>query len=352
MGIKNLSTIIEKYAKTSRNRIHLSQLKGYKVAVDANLYIFKHLYGKSNCIDGIFFMINKFLKFNITPIFIFDGSIPNEKTHTINQRKLNKDKIKHRILELRAYKEVIIKNSIKDDEINEDKIEKINDEINSLENRLVYVNNDIFDKIKELLRLMNIKYNDNTNCESEQYCSKLCKIGIVDAVVSDDTDTLACGSKYVIRNFTNKDDYVDIYRLDKILGLLELDMDQFIDMCILLGTDYNQRPRNLCIDEIYKLIKEFGKIEEIKSESLTKWKNQINIDKIRSILRLEYVDIDTDNSINKSSIEMVDELRIFMRDNSTLDEETYNHRIQLIQESKPSNYIVTSRYPSFSHSII
>lgn len=352
MGIKNLSTIIDKYAKSSRKRVHLSQLNGYKVAVDANLYIYKHLYGKNNCIDGIFFMINKFLKFNITPIFIFDGNIPNEKAYTISQRRLNKEKIKNRLLELKTYREFLIKNNIKEDGYCENKIETINEEINTLENRLVYVNNDIFDKIKELLKLMNIKYYDNTTCESEQYCSKLCKIGIVDAVVSDDTDTFACGSRYVIRNFTNKDDYVDIYTLDIILTLLELNMEQFIDMCILLGTDYNQRPKNLCIDDIYRLIKEYSKIEEIDNDNLTRWKNHVNIDNIRSILRLENVEIDNDNSINNNNIQMADELRIFLRNNSTLDEETYNSRIELIQSSKPSKFIVTPRYSSFSQCII
>ena len=54
----------------------------------------------------------------------------------------------------------------------------------------------------------------NADCEAEHYCSKLCKLELVDGVVSEDMDTIACGSKLVIRNFTYKDDFVDCYTLD------------------------------------------------------------------------------------------------------------------------------------------
>ena len=35
-------------------------------------------------------MINKFKKFNIVPIFIFDGKPPNEKSETL-KKKINKE---------------------------------------------------------------------------------------------------------------------------------------------------------------------------------------------------------------------------------------------------------------------
>ena len=57
----------------------------------------------------------------------------------------------------------------------------------------------------------------SADCEAEHYCSKLCNMNFVDGVVSEDMDTIACGSKLVIRNFTkNRDDYA-IYVLNEIL---------------------------------------------------------------------------------------------------------------------------------------
>ena len=47
-------------------------------------------------------------------------------------------------------------------------------------------------------------------------------------------DTIACGSKLVIRNFTNRDDYAESYLLDEILYDLNLSYISFIDLCIIL----------------------------------------------------------------------------------------------------------------------
>ena len=79
MGVKSLNTLISSYTSNGEKKIHLSKFKGYKLAIDTNVYLYKYLYGKSNHINGIFFMINKLKKFDIEPIFIFDGKPPEEK---------------------------------------------------------------------------------------------------------------------------------------------------------------------------------------------------------------------------------------------------------------------------------
>ena len=83
MGIKNLNTLIESNSQNGINKRHLSSFSGKVLAIDTNVYLYKYLYGKSNHIDGMFFMINKFKKFGITPIFILDGKPPDEKIDTI-----------------------------------------------------------------------------------------------------------------------------------------------------------------------------------------------------------------------------------------------------------------------------
>ena len=140
----------------------------------------------------------------------------------------------------------------------------------------MYVNKTVIDKTKVLFDLMGITY-VNADCEAEHYCSKLCRLDLVDGVVSEDMDTIACGSKLVIRNFTNKDDYVDCYNLDNILYDLELNYKSFVDLCILLGNDYNHRPRNLTPDDIYELVKDNKSIENLLGKSLiSNWKCEYN----------------------------------------------------------------------------
>lgn len=327
MGIKNLNTLIESNSLNGINKRHLSSFSGKILAIDTNVYLYKYLYGKSNHIDGMFFMINKFKKFNITPIFILDGKPPDEKTDTIKNRRLIKDKLEEKLSLLK----IEIKALETDMEIQE-----IQKEIDVIEKKIIYVNRNVIDKTKTLFDLMGVVYIE-ADCEAEHYCSKLCNLDIVDGVVSEDMDTIACGSKLVIRNFTNRDDNVESYYLQDILYDLNLTYKSFIDLCILLGNDYNHRPRGLSPHDVYNIIKEYGSIENmLKNEILTNW--NCNFKRIRSIIALDDIFIDRDELTNqfnkKPNITM---LKTFLRTSSTIDEKTYLHRINLIyfQHKKP-----------------
>ena len=91
---------------------------------------------------------------------------------------------------------------------------------------------------------MGIKY-INAPCEAEHYCSLLVIKGFVDAVVSEDMDTIACGAPIVLREFSNKEDYIYEYNLTKILINLDITLSELIDICILCGNDYISRIRGV-----------------------------------------------------------------------------------------------------------
>ena len=320
MGIKNLNGLIENYTSSGKVKKHLSSFNNKIFAIDTNVYLYKYLYGKSNHIDGMFFMINKFKKFNITPIFVFDGKPPNEKADTIKNRKIMKDKLKEKLLNLNA--QLLLKDDLSE-------IALLKTEIDNIEKKIMYVNKNVLDKTKELLDLMGITY-INADCEAEHYCSKLCKLELVDGVVSEDMDTIACGSKLVIRNFTNKDDFVDAYYLNNILYDMNISYKSFIDLCILLGNDYNNRPRSLNPDEIFDLIKKHNSIENILNDNLlTNWKCEYNT--IRNIILLSDVIVNVQKFIKQTNKPyFLDNLLEFLKNNSTIEEKTYRHRINLI----------------------
>jgi flap endonuclease-1 len=327
MGIKNLNTLIESNSQNGICKRHLSSFAGKVLAIDTNVYLYKYLYGKSNHIDGMFFMINKFKKFGITPIFVLDGKPPEEKLDTIKNRRLIKDRLEERLSLLK----IEIKGLANDGDIQE-----IQKEIDMIEKKIIYVNRNVIEKTKTLFDLMGVVYIE-ADCEAEHYCSKLCNSDIVDGVVSEDMDTIACGSKLVIRNFTNRDDNVETYYFNDILYDFELSNASFIDLCILLGNDYNHRPRGLCPDDVYKIIKEYKSIESIiENDVLPNW--SCNFTRIRSIIKLENINIDrkelTQQFNKKPNITM---LKAFLKSSSTIDEKTYLHRINLIyfQHRKP-----------------
>ena len=327
MGIKSLNNIIVNHTKNGEKKVHLSKFKGLRFAIDTNVYLYKYLYGKSNHIDGIFFMINKFKKFGITPLFIFDGKPPEEKSAKIKSRKQIRSKLEEKLLSLKSDLEIV----------SSSKREALLEEIKNVEKKIVYVNKNVVEKTKELFDLMGVSY-INADCEAEHYCSKLCKLSLVDGVVSEDTDTIACGSRLVIRQFSNKEDMVVSYNLDNILYDLDINYNSFIDMCILLGNDYNNRPRGLNPDKILNLIKKYKNIEALLENNVL-YSLNFDYNTIRDIIKLRDVKpniIKLSQQFNKKV--NIDLLKEFLRDNSTIDETTFLHRISLMFKNNKKQF--------------
>lgn len=315
MGIKSLNTLISKYSNYEERK-SLSNYSGLTFAIDTNLYIYKYLYGKNNHIDGIFFMINKLKKFNINSIFVFDGKPPEEKKDKIESRRFVRNK-----LELRV-------NSLKSDLEDNFNI-NIKNEINNLEKRIMHVTYEVINKTKNLFDYMGIAYID-ADCEAEHYCSKLCKLNLVDGVISEDTDTIVCGSKIVIREFSNRDDTVICYNINDILYDLNLNQDSFVDLCILLGNDYNNRIKGFSPDKIFELISEYKTIENLLDNNIIKFIN-FNYNTIRNIFKLKNIKPNIElikSQLNKKF--QLDETINFLKQNSSIDEKTFRHRLNLI----------------------
>jgi len=121
------------------------------------------------------------------------------------------------------------------------------------------------DECKRLLRLMGIPYVE-APCEAEAQCAALVRAGKVYAAGSEDMDTLTFGAPILLRHLTFSETRklpIDEYCLDKVLTCLELTMDQFTDLCILLGCDYCESIRGIGPHRAFRLIKEYGSIEDI-----------------------------------------------------------------------------------------
>ena len=156
MGIKSLNTLISKFTNVAKKRVRLSNFSGQRFAIDTNLYLYKYLYGKNNHIDGIFFMINKLKKFNIECIFVFDGKPPIEKQNKIDSRKLTRNKLESRL------------DCLKMDMQHNVDSKDAQDQIDCLEKRIIYINQDIITNTKKLFDLMAIPYIE-ADCEAEHY---------------------------------------------------------------------------------------------------------------------------------------------------------------------------------------
>lgn len=81
-------------------------------------------------------------------------------------------------------------------------------------------------------------------------------------------DTLTFNSPLLLKHLTfSEQKKMPVHEVDlkKTLEGLELTMDGFIDLCILLGCDYMEPVKGIGPKSAYKLVKEFGNLEAIKA---------------------------------------------------------------------------------------
>ena len=285
MGIKGLTSILKKFAPHSIQQVKLGTLYNKKIAIDTSLFIHKFLYSYSNIIHGFFLQIYHLRRRHIEPVYIFDGKPPKEKKNVIEQRKNNQIKITNRITNLELQLKTLNEGKsistlattsptgidlVTDDTTQEEKeptpeeIEKQKKEITmkmkSLSRQIFKLTSDDFRKLKTLFNLLNIGYYE-AHGEADILCVKLEKERVVDACMTEDMDFLTHGSNYLIRDFHNKSNVVNVYKLENILHDLNMSKNQFIDMCILCGCDYSSKIKGLGAIGSYNFIKKYGNIE-------------------------------------------------------------------------------------------
>jgi 5'-3' exonuclease len=354
MGIRYMSYLLDNYQSVKKG--HLSQFSKKKVAIDTNLFLYKFLYQYGNVIDGLFLMYNKFHKFNITPIFVFDGRPPVEKTDIIEKRKKRRDVYKEQLQEIDNQIEDVLKSERLNEVQKNEMLNVLKKKKNQLEKRIIIVTKETVDLAIEFLTLIGVKY-IRLNCEGEHLCSYLSKENLVDAVITDDMDAIACGSKIVIRGFNTKTDEIDVINLVELLHNLKLNFSQFQELCILLGTEYgpyneewymekNKIPELVEILQKYTSIKNFNIQLETSTQINTETITHINlfsyiskygeefifkVNRIKDIFNLKEIQLEYKYRsyivFEKISADFY-KLKEFMRIHSSLPEQTVINRIQ------------------------
>jgi flap endonuclease-1 len=157
------------------------------------------------------------LENGIKPIWVFDGKPPSLKSGELEERKEKKQKA-------------------------QEEYEKAMEEGDAAgaakaAQRTVRVTKEMADDAKRLLDLCGIPQ-ITAPTEAEAQCAQMVKDGIAHATVTEDMDALTFGTKILLRGFGNKKDPIRQITLEKVLEGFGMDMDQFIDLCILCGCDY------------------------------------------------------------------------------------------------------------------
>jgi flap endonuclease-1 len=110
--------------------------------------------------------------------------------------------------------------------------------------------------------------------EADSQCAYLAKMGLVDGVLTEDMDILTFGSTKIIRNLTSHKVPTTEINLNNILNHLNLNQEEFIEFCILLGCDYCQGISEYKPNVIYEY---FSKCKSIEKTLIAMKNDNMNV---------------------------------------------------------------------------
>jgi len=278
MGIADLNKTLNNY--NIYRKAALNCLRGRAVAIDASNWIYVNwsmaaknvIYGTNLLVEDPdpnkirkrwFYIavksIERFLWAGIYPIFVFDGAAPPDKGPTRIKRAKDKqaqvDKYNEMLMACRNV-DVLDSGSVDMTELRK---------LCNLAYKLDWDEVELIQGLLGSLGLMTVK----PNCEAERFCSMLCLEGLVAAVFSADTDNLAYGCPCFIKDISRDDSLGEVTEVmtfamyADVLQLMGITHQQFVDLCIMHGCDYNSRISRVGPATIEKLIREHGSIEAV-----------------------------------------------------------------------------------------
>jgi hypothetical protein len=266
MGIKYLNKYLTKNCKSIK-RVHLKTLKNKTIVIDTSIYMYKFL-SENALLENMQKMINTFRQYNITPVFIFDGKPPPEKKELMNQRYLMKCKAKEK------YEEMSKRES------------PDQQELLSLKNQFLKITETDVVQVKELFDSMDVRYFVSTT-ESDPVCVYLVNSNKVFACLTEDMDMFVYGCKKILRDIDLTLHEIQYYDVDSILKELRLTLNEFKEILVLSGTDYNIKNTN----NLYLTMNLFDQYKKKNphcgpSSSFYKWLSMFNPQYIEDKVKL------------------------------------------------------------------
>jgi len=282
MGIHNLNKFLRNNSPNVYQTIHLSEYAFKKIAIDISLYLckFKASYGQ-RWLSAFINLISCLRKNEIHCVFIYDSGAPLEKAAEREERAAAREKIEKKVIELETDLDNYFKTGIITDSLielykknkstpvrllqnnnNEVDIDIIQKKIEKLRSYVLDISSEDFEITKKLFTVLGVPWY-HAPLEAETMCSDLCKRGLVDAVLSEDTDVLAYGAPIFLSKIDMTNETCVRINYNNMLNSLQISADSFLDFCIMCGTDYNKNIYKVGPEKSFKYIQKHRTIEEI-----------------------------------------------------------------------------------------
>ncbi len=210
MGIKSLHRWL-RWVCSPPEPVQWAVWSHKKLGIDILGLLYKAKQEGHNPIEEIAKLIIQLKQNKIYPIFVFDGKTPTEKRSTCSARRRQKE------------------------------------QLSEADQKLVCIPSEERNQIKQLMYASGCLYLNATG-EADSVLSYLYKKSEIDGILSMDMDFLARGCNSLIVPYKT---LYQFYSLPTILTQSRLTYGQFVDMCVLLGTDYNPTIPTLSYQRIY-----------------------------------------------------------------------------------------------------
>ncbi|KAI0833524.1 hypothetical protein BC628DRAFT_1308717 [Trametes gibbosa] len=119
----------------------------------------------------------------------------------------------------------------------DDEIRELNRQKKSAMRDSEDVTHQMVSQIMVMLRLFGIPY-ITAPMEAEAQCAALLSLGLVDGIITDDSDVFLFGGARVLKNMFNQSKTVECFLLSDLERELGLDRDKLVRLAYLLGSDY------------------------------------------------------------------------------------------------------------------
>jgi flap endonuclease-1 len=254
-----------------REKIQLEDISGWSLAVDGynTLYQFlaiirgvdgghlKDSKGRvTSHISGLFYRNINLLELGMKLVYVFDGKPPEMKTQEIQRRAAQRREAKDQYLRALQAGDLV--------------------QARKFAEASTVLRKDMVSDAKELLEAMGIPSVDAPS-EGEAQAARMAIEGTVNAVASQDHDSLVFGAPVLVRNVTisgkrrlpSKGIVINVQperiRLSSVLSTTGLTREQLVDFAILLGTDFNPDGfEGVGPATALKYLKKYARLEEIK----------------------------------------------------------------------------------------
>ena len=300
MGIRYLNKFLRLNCRKNIKLLSLEDLSNKTIAVDISVYLYR--FQSEGCIiDGMYQMITLFKHYNINLIFVFDGKPPIEKQELLKKRKKEKEKAEKKYKEL----EKSLRNKKNSDEISE-----IECEMDALRKCFIRITNTDIENVKKLIDLSGLSYYI-ADGESDYLCVQLVKQKKAWACLSEDMDMFVYGCPRVLRYLSLLNSKVVLYNFKGILQELRLTEQEFKEICILSGTDYNiNKDKSIDLNTALILFSKYRHLQDKSQNIFYNWLLETNIlnheeiEQLKEISKMFTIDIE-ENKIHYVSTKEV-----------------------------------------------